>query len=76
MASPEGAPRQDPSTDEIERRTEVVGIFPNEADGPPRGRDPARAEQRVAVERVRYMSLETIAPMREDLNLMLQTAAA
>ncbi len=33
---------------EIKRRTEVVGIFPNdEADHPPRRRDPARTERRM-----------------------------
>jgi hypothetical protein len=30
----------------------------------------------VAVQRVRYMSLETIAPMREDLTFTLRTAPA
>ena len=29
-----------------------------------------------AVQRARYMTLETIAPMRDDLALMLPTAAA
>jgi hypothetical protein len=29
-----------------------------------------------AVQRARYMTLETMAPMRDDLTLMLPTAAA
>jgi hypothetical protein len=29
-----------------------------------------------AVQRARYMTLETIAPLRDDLNLMLPAAAA
>ena len=40
---------------EIKRRTEVVGIFPNED-----------AITRLVVQRARYMTLETIAGMSDD----------
>jgi transposase-like protein len=62
---------------EIKRRTEVVGIFPNEA-AITRLVGAILLEQNDewSVQRARYMTLETIAPMRDDLTLMLPTAAA
>jgi putative transposase len=62
---------------EIKRRTEVVGIFPNEA-AITRLVGAILLEQNDewAVQRARYMTLETIAPMRDDLALMLPAAAA
>jgi len=61
----------------IKRRTEVVGIFPNEA-AITRLVGAILLEQNDewAVQRARYMTLETIAPMRDDLTLMLPAAAA
>jgi putative transposase len=62
---------------EIKRRTDVVGIFPNEA-AITRLVGAILLEQNDewAVQRARYMTLETIAPMRDDLTLMLPAAAA
>ena len=62
---------------EIKRRTEVVGIFPNEA-AITRLVGAILLEQNDewSVQRARYMTLETIAPMRDDLTLMLPAAAA
>jgi putative transposase len=62
---------------EIKRRTEVVGIFPNEA-AITRLVGAIMLEQNDewAVQRARYMTLETIAPLRDDLTLMLPAAAA
>ena len=62
---------------EIKRRTEAVGIFPNEA-AITRLVGAILLEQNDewAVQRARYMTLETIAPMRDDLALMLPAAAA
>ena len=62
---------------EIKRRTEVVGIFPNEA-AITRLVGAILLEQNDewAVQRARYMTLETIAPMRDDLALMLPAVAA
>jgi putative transposase len=61
---------------EVKRRTEVVGIFPNEA-AITRLVGAILLEQNDewAVQRARYMTLETIAPMRDDLTLMLPAAA-
>ena len=62
---------------EIKRRTEVLGIFPNEA-AITRLVGAIRLEQNAewAVPRARYLTLETIAPLRDDLTLMLPAAAA
>jgi hypothetical protein len=56
---------------EIKRRTEVVGIFPNEA-AITRLVGAILLEQNDewAVQRARYMTLETIAPLCDDLTLM------
>ncbi len=55
---------------EVKRRTEVVGIFPNEA-AITRLVVAILLEQNDewSVQRARYMTLETIAPMRDDLAL-------
>ncbi|TVZ66944.1 mutator family transposase [Azospirillum brasilense] len=60
---------------EIKRRTEVVGIFPNEA-AITRLIGAILLEQNDewAVQRARYMTLETIAPLRDDLALTLPAA--
>ena len=52
---------------EIKRRTEVVGIFPNE-DSIVRLVGAILLEQNDewAVQRARYMTLETIAPLSDD----------
>ncbi len=57
---------------EIKRRTEVVGIFPNEA-AITRLVGAILLEQNDewAVQRARYMTLETIAPLGDDGGLML-----
>jgi hypothetical protein len=62
---------------EIKRRTEVVVIFPNEA-AITRLVGAILLEQNDewAVQRARYITLETIAPLRDDLTLMLPAAAA
>jgi transposase-like protein len=62
---------------EIKRRTDVVGIFPNE-DAIVRLVGAILLEQNDewAVQRARYMTLETIAPMRDDPAVSLPAIAS
>jgi transposase-like protein len=62
---------------EIKRRTEVVGIFPNE-DAIVRLVGAILLEQNDewAVQRARYMTLETIAPTRDDPAVSLSAIAS
>ena len=62
---------------EIKRRTEVVGIFPNE-DAITRLMGAILLEQNDewAVQRARYITLETIAPMSDDPLVSLPAVAA
>ena len=62
---------------EIKRRTEVVGIFPNE-DAITRLVGAILLEQNdeCAVQRARYMSLETIAPLNNNPIIMLSAVPA
>jgi putative transposase len=62
---------------EIKRRTEVVGIFPNE-DAILRLVGAILLEQNDewAVQRARYMTLETIAPLSDDPIIMLSAVPA
>ena len=62
---------------EIKRRTEVVGIFPNEAAITHLiGAILLEQNDEWAVQRARNMTLETIAPLSDDLSIMLPQAAA
>jgi putative transposase len=62
---------------EIKRRTDVVGIFPNE-DAIVRLVGAILLEQNDewAVQRARYMTLETMAPMRDDPAVSLPAIAS
>ncbi len=62
---------------EIKRRTEVVGIFPNEAAITRLvGAILLEPNDEWAVQRARYMTLETIAPLSEDPLVSLPAVAA
>jgi putative transposase len=62
---------------EIKRRTEVVGIFPNEASIVRLvGAILLEQNDEWAVQRARYMTLATIAPLGDDPTVILPVAAA
>jgi mutator family transposase len=61
----------------VKRRTEVVGIFPNEeAIVRLVGAIVFEQNDEWAVQRARYMTLETIAPMRDDPAVSLPAIAS
>jgi transposase-like protein len=61
---------------EIKGRTEVVGIFPNEAAIIRLvGAIPLEQNDEWAVQRSRYMTLESVAPLSDDPIVSLPTAA-
>ncbi|MFK4380948.1 transposase-like protein [Bradyrhizobium sp. USDA 223] len=59
---------------EIERRTDVVGIFPNE-DAIVVGTILLEQYDERAVQRARYMTLETIEPLSDDPTVSLPAIA-
>ena len=61
---------------EIKRRTDVVGIFPND-DAIVRlvGALLLECNDEWAIQRARYMTLEIMAPMKDDLVISLPTMA-
>jgi putative transposase len=62
---------------EVKRRTEVVGIFPNEAAITRLvGAIPLEQNDEWAVQRARYMTLETIAPISHDPIVSLPAMAS
>lgn len=61
---------------EIKRRTEVVGIFPNEDAIVLIGAILLEQNDEWAVQRARYMTLETIAPLSDDPTVSLPAIAS
>ncbi len=61
---------------EIKRRCEVVGVFPNEAAVTRLIALLLEQNDEWAVERARYMSMETIAPLSDDPIVSLSVVAA
>ena len=62
---------------EVKRRTEIVGIFPNEeAITRLVGAILLEQNDEWAVQRARYMTLETIAPLGDDPHVSLPVPAA
>ena len=61
---------------EIKRRCEVVGVFPNEAAVTRLIALLLEQNDEWTVERARYMSMETIAPLSDDPIVSLSVVAA